>query len=228
MSETKESKGFWGSLKGLVVEETPDASKATPAVAGATVVYKQDPSTVAFSPSPVAQVVTSDPTVRKKLEALLEKAAPPGYQEVMATIATLVDIVPTEEGRYKAAVRLALKKGHTLDQLLGDVDERLRVLETAKQNFAASSEKNSATLVSSKEESARSATALAQEKQNQAMQLQKEAEELRLQAANLFHEAQDEKNRVALVVSQFLATYEEMKKEFQAERSKIEACGKEA
>ena len=74
--------------------------------------------------------------VNRLLEELAE-GAPEGYKDFIGDLATLADALPTEELLYRAALKLAVKQGHSAAGLALDFDKALRLLEEQGRLFAA-------------------------------------------------------------------------------------------
>lgn len=138
VTEKKES--LWGSLKGLVLEEVPDtAPAATPAPAP--VAAPPPPSHASGGPAMVPRLQTVDPAVRKLLERDVNEAAKPAYSEFVKLQDSLAPVLPDESTRFKAVLAALTPNGHSVDQVLVDIDECFQALDKKEADAAAAAAK---------------------------------------------------------------------------------------
>jgi hypothetical protein len=128
-----DSMSFLNSLKSLVVEEDdkngPQAAPQTPV-----------PSKGSVPPQPPTGTAAPETADRAMEEQLLQKVvsdAVPAVRDMFAHMSTLIDIVPDEGMRYKAAIKLTLNGGHTLVELENNIDTCLGKLDTHDNEFQA-------------------------------------------------------------------------------------------
>jgi hypothetical protein len=139
-----------GFLKSLVMEDdgttaqpTPPVSLPTPATMPTVSTAPSYPMGGAGTTTPQAAYFSAPPpprpqvdeAIRQRLEASLLELAPAGYKELLDDLNTLADVIPHEQSRFAAALKLAAKQGHTLDHLIGDLDTCIGVLETKGREF---------------------------------------------------------------------------------------------
>lgn len=218
---------FVGSIKSALVEEVPEKREEATTV----------PEVPAARPAPnpaLAQRNTPlppppaviDQTVRNKLAEAVAGSAPPGYAELHANISALAEDMPDENARFRAAVKLAIKKGHSVPALLGDVDKCVGILEAKKAEFEKASSVQVEKNVRSRQTEAGGIEANINAKMFEIERLQREVQEATAKRAQLLLDAENEAWRLEAIKTGFVAAYESVKKEILDLRNKIEAQGK--
>jgi hypothetical protein len=144
---TKKS-GLWGFVKGAFVEEVPEGQQAS-----------QPPPRGQSSPPPVAHAApvahpppTFDQASREKLEAAVVESAPQGYLDFEDFLSTLADSIPDEDSRWRAALKLVSKRGHSPEALLGDFDKCIGILQEKYRQFDAETQEHIKKKVSGRKE----------------------------------------------------------------------------
>lgn len=221
MTESK-SKGIWGAIKGAIVEETPEAAPAQGQSAPPPVPV---PQSVAPPPQRVSKPEV-DQEARKRLEASITKAAPPGYVEIMDTVATLADSIPDEGARFRAALKLAAKRGHSLDDLLGDMDKCIGVLEGKKRQFEEETSHQMEAKVVARQKAISGLDEQIRAKQDQMTALQREVSELSEQRGTEAAAITSETANITAVRESFSAAYEVVYAQLQERRQKVSTYGK--
>lgn len=220
MSESASKKGFGSRLWSLVAEEVPEGPQATPA-ATAPAPVPVAPMAVSI-PTPVAVV---DPAIQATLEADLNTAAPEGYREIVNDLVTLAEDITDERARYRAAVRMAGKKGHSLLDLLGDLDKCLGILEAKNTEFAAEVKRQIETKVGARRSAIATREAEITAKTELMGRLQQEIAQL--QHDNLLESEQisTETAKITGVGNNFRLAYQAVLANIQSIRNKISTYG---
>jgi len=226
MSEP-EKKGIGSRLWSLVTEDVPDKNDAqAPQAPTAPVGVPMSPAVASMPFQVSAPVAVIDPVVRKKLEDSISAEAPAGYAEIVNNLVTLSEDIPDERSRYRAAIRLAGKAGHTLDHLLGDLDKCVGILEAKAREFADEVKRQIDTKVGARRTSIAQRESEITSKTQLIVQLQGEIAQL--QQANLT-ESEDiasETAKITGIGNNFNLAYQAVHAAVIEQRNKISTYGK--
>ncbi|SRR6266404_5605368 len=121
------------SMKSLVMEdvEVPDEPKTTSTLI-------QPPKSF---PSPSIQSVSIDTekldkTARDKIETSINEVNPTVYRELNDFLTTLAEDMPSEDSRYKTALKFLAKKNITPASIISDLDKCISAVETSGKKFS--------------------------------------------------------------------------------------------
>ena len=218
--------GMWGKLKSAFVEDVPvpaggDTSQAadtrdTPAPNQA-LQQRNTPL-----PPPPEEV---DQTVRQKLEAAVDAGMPDGLRILRETSTTLSESIPDPEVAFRTAVKLAVKQGHKPDDLLGDVDVCVGILDKKKSEFEAAGQRTMRTAVDEREKRAADINNQITEKNRLINQLQLEVEKLSGEERQCMADAAAERHRIGVINRGFVGAYDSVMRNLATLRSKLTAAG---
>ncbi len=137
MSQSGEKKSVWGFVKSAFVEEVASTDGGTTPSPAASRSSVAPPAAASAGIVPERPTSAPDQAAKERLETLLAGSAPPGYVELHDFLSTLSDSIPDETARWRAALKLAAKRGHNVEALLGDFDKCLGILEEKYRQFDA-------------------------------------------------------------------------------------------
>jgi hypothetical protein len=224
MSEPK--KGSWfGGLKSLIVEEVPENGTTPAAPSGQpTVTPASTLPMVASIPTP-APVAVVDPSVQKKLEEGLAAEAPPGYAEIINNLTALAEDVTEERARYRAAIRMAAKNGHSQVALLGDMDRCIGILEAKNTEFADEVKRQIETKVGARRASIANREAEITAKTELMARLQQEIGQLQQDNLTESEQISSETSKITSIGNNFRFAYQAVLSNIQTIRNKISTYG---
>ncbi len=229
MSESKENRpSIWQSIRSMVVEEVPDPVVASVPVtkSGATMRNTPIPTVPVDQALLTPMKAQADQAARQRLEQAISASAPAGYSDVSDTILTLADSIPDESQRYKAALKLAAKHGHSVSDLLGDFDKCIGVLESKGREFQDEIKSQVEKKVGSRQAKVRTIEGLVSQNQSRIGALHKEIEQLTEQLSTENSAISADTARIQDVNDGFTASYDAVLAQLVDQRKKIELYGK--
>lgn len=226
MSSDKKG-GLWGAIRSVIVEDVPEPEPARAPAPSPVPVRDLPPAAVHPdhpSLAPVKAVV--DQAARQRLEQAIASDAPPGYSEIVDMISTLAESIPDEGSRYRAALKLAAKHGHTVQDLLGDMDKCIGILEGKGRDFQEETKSQVARKVGARQKAVQDMDALIKSKQEQIQSIQQEIAQLSEKRGTEAAAITSETAKIQAVTESFEAVYDAVMDKLVDTRKKIEAYGK--
>lgn len=212
-------KGLKG-LKSFFYEDDPAPGAAVaPAPAAAPVVSNHAPTAPSPSASENAEL---DQKLHGLLMATLDGAGIAVYKALDDMVDSLADVVPDQNLRYKKALEILAKQGHTLPLILQDIDKAIGALEDSSRDFEATQKNQFQQSVGALHRSVDEATARITAKQAEAAKLAQEIGELskkRDADAASISTAQANIDRVG---GRYTVVYQTFMREVQAQRALVE------
>ncbi len=196
--------GFFGAIKGALFEETPGTAPVAAPVAA--------PVIAAAPPRIVAAEV--DPQVRAVLERDVGEAAKPAYSEFLLLSQSLAAVLPDESLRFKAVLAALASKGHTIQQVMIDIDESLAAVAKKEGEMQKAAAQARASRVGTKE------TEIARLKQ-EVINLQAEIEATAAEAAALQAEVTTEMTDIEATEARVAGTVAAYRRELTDLKNKI-------
>jgi len=212
-----EKKSIWASVKGAFVEEVPEGHPEAPTGTPA-------PQHVESHPAIIHSV--DDGAARKRLEAAIESSAPPGYVELQDTLSTLADSIPDESARWKAAMKLAAKHGHSVEILLGDFDKCIGILEQKGREFEDETQAQLKRKVGGRQATIESLDTQIKTKHEQIQQLQSDISRLSEQRDAESAALTADEQKITSVKEGFVAAYQVVHAQLTDRRNKLATFGK--
>jgi chromosome segregation ATPase len=213
---------------GLVeYEGSPGADSETPSASPApTAAPVASPPPVAAAPTVVdsARFAEVDKACKARLTQAMENDGAPLPEEFMETLSVL-ETIPTEEARFKTALSLLGKRGHTPAAILSDYDKTLGVLEETARAFEGNLKVQIESKVGAKHASVEQLTSDIAAKQAQIQAMQAEIESLTVQRDNEQSSIAEEQSKLTTVQQRFKVIFAHVKNEIQGQRTKIAQYG---
>jgi hypothetical protein len=130
------------SLKSLVVEETEVVNQPNTTLVRPPQPFPAPPP-LAYSSQPVDQdaVKALDEKMLAKFQAAIIAKNPKFYTKLNDLLSTLAEDMPSEQARYKTAIKLLYKEGATVPSLISDLDLCISAIEDNSKDFSQSVEK---------------------------------------------------------------------------------------
>jgi predicted nucleic acid-binding Zn-ribbon protein len=144
MADTAKSSGFLKGLKGLVFEDAPEQSTTKSAA-------PPPPAPVVLQQVTPAVAAAVDPEVRKVLDRDVGEAAKPAYSEFTSLSQSMAAVLTDERVRFQAVLAALASKGHTVEQVLIDIDECNQALDKKEAEAAKAAAQARATRVGARE-----------------------------------------------------------------------------
>lgn len=201
--------------------ETPTAEPEAAAVAA---VPAGPPPTASSSPVDASKYVEVDKACRDKLIYAMENDGAPLPEAFMETLSAL-EAIPVEESRFKTALTLMGKQGHTAGSILSDYDKTLGVLDETSRSFEESLKSQIDAKVGAKQQAVEQLTTAIGEKEAQIQALRVEIEQLKVQRDTEQSGIADEQIRISTVQHRFKVIYQAVLAEIQTQRAKIAQYG---
>lgn len=211
--------------------------------AGVVTLGEDEPATEEVAPTPPPTTTGSVPTVaapapvidtarfaevdrscRAKLEQAMANDGAPLPEQFMETLSVL-ESIPVEEARYKTALQLLGKQGHSAGAVLSDYDKTLGVLETTARAFESSLQNQIAAKVGSKQAAVERLATDIETKRAQIQAMQTEIEQLTRQRDSEQNGITEEQLKITTVQQRFQVIYGHVKVEITAQRAKIAQYG---
>ena len=219
MSDKEENKGggFFGKLKSLVVEETPDGpKKPDPSAATVAVAPVVPASTSIFArgtsaPAPTTGVV-DDPQIRRVLDDTVAKF--PALTAFRENYKGLQTVIPDEWTRTRAAIATTISRGFDSNVILSQADECLRALDAAEQ-------KDNAAVTRALQDRVGKLEAEVATKLQQAEQLRLEAKRLEGEVAAQRSAIATERAGIDTMHQNFVATVTAYRQEFTGIKTRV-------
>ncbi len=206
------------SLRSIFYEDDPVAGTPTAPVATAPVI-----SNTPSVPVPdAAETAALDQKLHGLLMTALTTADIGAYRALDDMLDSLTDVVPDETIRYKKALEILAKQGHTLPLILEDIDKAIGALEESSRDFEATQKSQFQKSVGTLHQTVDDLTASIVAKQGQAAKLNQEVVEMtqrRSQASGSISTAQAEIDHVG---GRYTAVYQTIMKEVQTQRAAVE------
>jgi hypothetical protein len=204
----------WGFIKGAFIETVPDGSKPAPSGASGTGIVTR------ITPVPSAPTSAADPDVIAKLEARLQKAAPPAYLTYMEQCAALEEVIPDETTRIKAALKTS--KCSKAD-LLSSIEVLLQAMEHAKDEFEGSFKKNRDAKLAEIQQTVTDGDSKIKNYEDQISSLQIQLEVAKTARAQAALQQTGESQRLEGIHSSFLAAYAQVTAHLSAQKTQIDS-----
>jgi hypothetical protein len=225
-----EQGSVWGRLKNAFVEDVPSAPDA-PAPAPAPTQRNTPVPNQALQqrntplPPPPEEV---DQAVRQKLEAAVDAGMPEALRSLRETSIMLSESIPDPEVAFKTAVKLSVKHGHKPEDLVGDVDVCVGILDKKKSEFEAAGQKTMRSAVEDRERRAVEINNEITEKNRLVNRLQSEVEKLAEEERQCVADAAAERHRIGVISRGFAGAYDSVRRNLDTLRSKLLASGGKA
>lgn len=201
--------------------ETPAAEPEVVAVAA---VPAGPPPTASSASVDASKYVEVDKACRDKLIHAMENDGAPLPEAFMETLSAL-EAIPVEEARFKTALNLMGKQGHTAGAILSDYDKTLGVLDETSRSFESSLQNQIDAKVGAKQQAVEQLTAAISEKEAQIQALRVEIEQLKVQKDTEQSGIADEQIKISTVQHRFKVIYQAVLAEIQTQRAKIAQYG---
>ena len=219
--ETPEGEG-----EGEGEEETETVAKAKPrprpVAAASASVAPAVPSAVAGDTSLVTHL---DASTKKQLLDSIETASTELVDELMDLMSTLRDSIPSEAALYAAALKILVKKGHSLEDIARDFATLNGALEATDAQFVASLDGERTRRVGSRQTKIDECRAAMEEKNAQIAQLQQEISDLGVTTHETTQEMAEEEGKLQLAQARFTMGYNRLHAEFEAHSAKVTQYG---
>jgi hypothetical protein len=195
---------------------------------------------VEFEPEPVAQVATPqaevaqspvavsgtskngadaaliaglDQSARTQLLSALETCGADLVEELTSLLETLKDSITDEAALYKAALKILMKKGHSLVAIRQDFDKCVGVLEAKDREFTSQLKVEHDKRIGSKAEFVTDCNAKIEAKQAQILKLQTEISEFGVLVLEAKNGISEEQEKINLAKSRFTLGFQSLHKE---------------
>lgn len=201
--------------------KTPTAEPEAAAMAAAPVTPPPTASAAPIDPSKYADV---DKACRDKLINAMENDGAPLPEAFMETLSAL-EAIPVEEARFKTALNLMGKQGHTPGAILSDYDKTLGVLAETATSFEASLQSQIEVKVGAKQQAVEQLTVTISEKEALIQAARVEIEQLKVQRDTEQSGIADEQIKLSTVQHRFKVIYQAVLTEIQNQRGKIAQYG---
>jgi len=217
-------RNFGKALTSLVYEDVPDEGAPAPA---ATAQPTPATASAAAPPPPRPSAVAEDFTeidrgIQAKLLDAMNAAGAPLYNDLDAFLDEMADAIPDENMRWKKAVAFLTKKGHSITEILTDVDKCIGALEEHSRIFNSNVEQQLRSRVGSKEKSVEDLNGQLAQKQAQLDALQAEMATIREKRDADQAAISTEKARVERVQRRFSVVFPAAMTEVKGHRAKLE------
>jgi chromosome segregation ATPase len=177
--------------------------------------------TAASPPRPVDQerAASLDAAARAELAPAL--AASKFQREISETMDLLKEDLPDEEARFKAAVKMIVRKGPTMVDLIGDIDSCVGVLQEKGREFREVLESQIDQKVGAKKRKMKETDDLIAAKHLQIETLSKEIQELTGQRNDIYAAINDGQREIDEVKERFEVVYKSVQDELAAKKAKL-------
>jgi hypothetical protein len=201
------SKSIWGRVLSPFVEFEPEVAAqeaATPStVAASTTAAQVTVATVLKTPSDPTLVATLDQSTRAQLIGAMETCGADLVEELTGLLDTLKDSITDEAALYKAALKILMKKGHTLVDIRQDFDKCVGALEAKDREFQAQLKGEYDKRVGSKTAVVADCASKIEAKQAQIKKLQSEISDLGVSSHEAQSDITEEQAKLDLAKSRF-------------------------
>lgn len=197
-----------GGLAGLVVsEESTESAEPAPAPVQ---------STPAIPFVPAATHGQADPQIRKVLERDVGEAAKPAYSQFLVLQEGMTAVLPNEQLRFQAVLAALGSQGHSIKQVLVDIDECFQALDRKEAEAHKAAADARASRVGTKQEQIVSQT-------KEIEGLKAKIAEIEVARARLQGEVEAEVRDIESAESRFMATSLSYRQELTDKKAKITA-----
>lgn len=194
----------------------------------------QPPVATASSPPPPLRNSPPPPssTLGMPDEAMMDdlvtklKASRQGFAQLSDHAQALADVIPDEAMRYKAAIKLTIKSGTSVDALLGDYEACFGFLETKSKEFQAECDRQTKKKVEVHRTSASMTAERITTMKSQIESLQKDIAEAQHSIDNENAAAEIEAQKIETMGSRFLASLSVVRRLLEEQKAKIAEYGK--
>ena len=238
------SKRFWDTLSNGLISvglaervETTAEEVATPApIAGVPPLNVQVPAgtfppavtvvaPVQATPELQARLAELDRAAKDRLIQVMAEDGAPLVEELSDTLETLADAIPDEGARFKAALKLMVKKGSPIGAVLGDLDKCLGVLDQNFRTFETDTKGQLDQRVGTKVKAVQDIDGLIKAKGDQITALQNEIAELTLKRNEQQAGITVEQQKIAQVQERFGMVYRAIRTQVETQRAKVAQYG---
>ncbi|HEY8097146.1 MAG TPA: hypothetical protein VIE65_13770 [Methylobacter sp.] len=162
-----------------------------------------------------------DKAAKTELEPALSSSK---YQkEITDTMNDLVSEIPNEEARFKAAVKMVVRRGPTLVDLVSDVDSCLGVLQQKGREFRETLEEQIKTKVGSKQARISEIDSIVASKQAEIDAAQKEITKLHEEKHTCGLAVLEEQHDIDEVKSRFETVYRSVESDLTAKKARLQS-----
>jgi chromosome segregation ATPase len=215
---------IWDKFRDTFSEVKPDAQQpeAPPPVSEATVGITSSPVIPARVVAADPALITSlDQSARDQLIAAMEASGAHLVEELIDLLDTMKENITDEAALYKTAVKILVKKGHTLVDIRQDFDKCIGALEAKDREFESQLKGQLDLRVGSKSAAVAACKSQIADKQAEITKLQSQIAELGAKA----HEAQEgiaaEQGKLGLAQSRFSLGYNALRGEIASKCAKV-------
>ncbi len=208
------------ALKGLFYEDDSPAvpGQAVPA-ASAPVISNHAPAAPAANSAETAEL---DQKLHGLLMATLDGAGIAIYKALDDMVDSLADVVPDQNLRYKKALEILAKQGHTLPLILQDIDKAIGALEDSSRDFEATQKSQFQQSVGALHRSVDELTAKINAKQAEVAKLNQEIGEMSKKRDTDAASISTAQANIDRVGGRYTVVYQAFMREVQAQRAIVE------
>lgn len=227
-------------LKGLqkiglvtITDDPPAANTPTPPVTAPPItpnvgVFTRAPvaplsSTPVLTPEQAQRLAELDNHAKERLLNVLVNDGAPLCEELSETVETLEDAIPDEAGRYRAALKLMAKKGHTKEAIAENYVKCLAALAVNAAEFDRETQDAIQRKVGSRQQQLTSLQGQIKSRQEQIELLQKEIVNIQAQCEAETVAIGEESHKITLVRDRFIAIYNVVRAEIEDQQKKVTA-----
>lgn len=208
------------ALKSIFYEEDPPPTASKPAATSAAPVISNHTSS---APAPSsAETAELDQKLHKLLMAALDGAGIAIYKALEDMLESLADVVPDENLRYKKALQILAKQGHTLPLILQDIDKAIGALEDSSREFEATQKRQFQQSVGALHQSVEALTAQITAKEAEAARLRNEIAEMTKKRDADAASISTEQAQIDRVGGRYSVVYGAFMREIQSQRATVE------
>lgn len=174
-------------------------------------------------PEMAAKLQALDNSAKERLMHVLATDGAPLPEELIEIVETLADTIPDVSARYKTALKLMAKKGHTKEAILANYDKCLAALAANAAEFDKETQAAVQAKVGSKQQNLVHLEGQIRSRQEQIEALQKEIVALHGQLEAEKVAIGEESQKITLVCDRFLALYNVVRAEIEDQQKKVAA-----
>ncbi len=172
-----------------------------------------------------AKLAALDKSIHDQLSQALESANASTVEELGDLLETLSAAIPDEQLRYKTAIDILVKKGHTVDNIIADIDKCIGVLEDKSRVFTSEMKQQLDKRVGSKVTAVETLAATIQQKEDQVELLRKEIVELSVKKNAEQSGISEEQSKIAQTQDRFNSVFKKVRSEVELQKTKISQYG---
>lgn len=180
-------------------------------------------SAPSMTPEMAQKLADLDNHAKDRLLKVLANDGAPLCEELSETVETLEDAIPDEAGRYRAAIKLMAKKGHSKEAIVENYNKCLTALAADATTFNTETEEAVQRKVGSRQQQLTSLEGQIKSRQEQIEVLQKEILSIQTQCEAERLAIGDEAQKITLVRDRFFALYNVVRAEIEDQQKKVSA-----